>query len=212
MVKFIIVRHGYSKANKEKRFSGQLDVPLDYVGEVQAKATAEYIAENFKVDSIYSSDLSRAYDTVKPIAQKFGLHVNKCRELREVDVGKWQGMLIEDVKKEFSEGFESYRENPGCSGFDGGESYVDVMIRGKNAFEKIARENEGKTVVVGTHGGVIRTLRAAWDNIPPERIKEIPHVPNASVTIAEYDNGNIKWVQIGYVEHLDNKTTEEGVR
>ncbi len=212
MVNFIIVRHGYSIGNKEKRFSGQMDVPLDNIGYSQANSTAKYILDNFKVDSVYASDLSRAYETVKPISDKLNLPLHKCKELREVDVGLWQGKLIEDVKREFPESFEFYRENPGISKFDGGESYVDVMIRGKNAFEKIANDNDGKTVVVGTHGGVIRTLRAAWNHIPAEKIKDIPHVPNGSVTVVEYNNGNIKWLQIGYSDHLADKTTEEGVK
>lgn len=212
MVTFIIIRHGYSIGNKEKRFSGQMDIPLDDIGFSQAKSITEYVVENFKVDCIYSSDLCRAYETVKPLAEALDLPIHTCKDLREVDVGKWQGKLIEDVKKEFAESFELYRQNPGIVQFDGGESYADVMIRGKHAFEKIAQENEGKTVVVVTHGGVIRTLRAAWDNIPAEKIKDIPHVPNASVTVAEYDKGNIKWIQIGYSEHLTDKTTEEGVK
>lgn len=212
MVRFIIVRHGYSLGNKEKRFSGQMDVSLDDIGYSQAHSTAEYILNNFNVDSIYASDLSRAYETVKPIADELGLTVNKCKELREVDVGKWQGKLIEDVKKEFPENFELYRTNPGLSKFDGGESYADVMFRSKLALEKIEKENEGKTIVIGTHGGVIRTLRAVWSNTPLENIKDIPHVPNGSVTVAEYSNGEVKLIQVGYTEHLADKTTEEGVK
>ena len=212
MVTFIIIRHGYSVGNKEKRFSGQMDISLDDIGFSQAKSIAEYIVKNFKIDSIYSSDLCRAYETVKPIADALELPVHKCKSLREVNVGIWLGKLIEDVKKEFPESFELYRQNPGISKFDGGESYADVMMRSKLAFEKIAEENEGKTVLVGTHGGVIRTLRAAWDKIPLEKIKDIPHVPNASVTVAQYDKGNIKWIQIGYCDHLVDKITEEGIK
>ena len=90
MIKFIIVRHGFSCGNKEKRFSGQLDVSLDEIGYSQAKSIAEYVLSNFSVDRIYSSDLSRAYDTVKPVADALGQDVVKCRELREVDVGLWR--------------------------------------------------------------------------------------------------------------------------
>ncbi len=212
MVTFIIIRHGYSLGNKEKRFSGQMDVPLDEAGRSQAISTADYILKNFQVDSIYSSDLSRAYETVKPIADALGLEVSKYKELREVDVGDWQGKLIEDVKIEYPDSFARYKENPGLSRFDGGEGYADMMQRGRLAFEKIAAENEGKTVVVGTHGGVIRTLRAAWDNVPLDKIKEIPHVPNGSITVAEYANNSVKWLRIGYDEHLAVKTTEEGIK
>lgn len=212
MVKFIILRHGYSMGNKEKRFSGQMDVPLDNAGRAQAECTAKYISRNFKVDSVYSSDLSRAYETALPVAKAFNLSVNEREDLREVDVGEWEGKLIEDVKKEFPESFELYRTNPGLSAFDGGESYADVMERGRKAFDEIAKENEGKTVVVATHGGVIRTLRAAWTNTSLEDIKNIPHVSNSSITVAEYQEGVVNFVTIGYDQHLVDKTTEEGVK
>ena len=212
MVTFIIIRHGFSLGNKEQRFSGQMDVSLDEVGQAQAISTAEYILKNFTINSIYASDLSRALDTVTPIADTLGIAVNKCKELREVHVGKWQGMLIKDVEMEYPESFALYKESPGTFRFDGGESYADMMHRVKLAFEKIAEENEGKTVVVGTHGGVIRTLRAAWNNMSLDRIKEIPHVPNGSITIVEYENGSVKWLRVGYCEHLTDKTTEEGIK
>ena len=212
MVNFIIVRHGYSRGNKEKRFSGQMNVPLDDVGLRQAQAVSDYIAENFCVDCIYSSDLSRAFDTVKPLSQRLGIDIITDAGLRECDVGKWQGMLIEDVKDVFPESFELYRKCPGLARFDGGESYEELMLRAKETFERIARDNDGKSIVIGTHGGVIRTLRAAWDGIPLVRIGEIPHVPNASVTVACYDSGRIEWQRIGYCDYLTDKTTEEGVK
>ncbi|MBQ2754970.1 MAG: histidine phosphatase family protein [Clostridia bacterium] len=212
MVTFVIVRHGYSKGNKEKRFSGQMDVPLDEIGLSQAEAVAQYITENFKIDKIYSSDLSRAVDTVKPIAQKLGIPVNKVKELREADVGEWQGLLIETIKEQYAESFEFYRQNPGLARFDGGESYKELMDRSLVAFDKIAKENDGKTILVGTHGGVIRTLRAGWNNIPLENLKEIPHVPNASVTVVQYDKGKVNWLKIGCSDHLTEKTTEEAIK
>lgn len=209
MVRFIIVRHGYSIGNKSRKFSGQWDVPLDEIGYEQAESVCEYISKNFEIDGIYSSDLCRAYDTVKPLGEALGMEIKKCRELREVDVGLWQGKFIEDVEKEFPDGYKLYRENAGLSKFDGGESFVDLMNRGRDIFEKIALENDEKTIVVGTHGGVIRTLRAAWNGIAPENIKDIPQVPNASVTIALYEgNGKVTWEKIGDASHLVRVTEE----
>lgn len=212
MTKFIIIRHGYSQGNKEKRFSGQFDVPLDEVGCAQARSIRKYIIENYKIDAIYASDLVRAYDTVEPIADTLGMPVIKEELLREVDVGLWQGMLIEDVAKKYPESFERYRKTPGLARFDGGEGYADVMERGLRALARIAGENEGKTVLIGTHGGVIRTLRSVWENVPLARIGEIPHVPNGSVTVIEYEGGVMTPILVGYAEHLDDKTTEEGIK
>ena len=212
MVRFIIVRHGYSEANKAKRFAGQSDVPLDAVGVAQAQSTSKYILDTYKVDAIYSSDLSRAYETVRPLSEALGMDVIRRRDLREVDVGVWQGMLIEDVKTGFAEKYDAYKENPGIYAFEGGESYSEAMERAARAFADIAAESDGKTVVVGTHGGIIRALRTVWNGIPPEQMKDIHHVPNASVTVAEYEDGAVTWRTVGYDGHLEDKTTEEGIK
>ena len=212
MTKFIIVRHGYSVANKEKRFSGQMDIPLDEVGLCQAQSVADYIVENFKVDSIYTSDLIRTVQTVKPTAERLGLAINKCKELREVDVGSWQGRLVEDIKNEYPEDFEIYLKTPGLSRFGDGENHAECLNRAKEFLDKLAEENEGKTIVIGTHGGVIRALRAYLKNIPMDRIQELAHVPNASITIIEYNEGLINLVEEGYSEHLSDKTTEAPIK
>lgn len=212
MVKFIIVRHGFSLGNKEGRFTGQLDVSLDEIGFAQAESVAKYILDNFKIDVIYSSELSRAYDTALPVAKALGLEVNKRKGLNEVDVGLWQGKLIDDVEKEFPESFALYKSSPGLSRFDGGESYAELRERVVAEFHKLAQENDGKTVLVAAHGGVIRNLLAAWLDIPGERIKEVPRAANASITIAEYEGGKAELKLIGYTDHLDDKTTEAGVK
>lgn len=209
MVKFIIVRHGYSAGNKEKRFSGQLDSPLDQIGLIQAQCVSEYIFKAFSPDAIYSSDSSRAYQTIKPLADKLGMTITTCKELREIDVGDWQGILVADIERLYPEKLNAYRTSPGLFRFDGGESYRDMMERGRLSLERIAQQNEGKTVVVATHGGIIRTLLALWNGIPIERISEVPIVPNASVTIVTYDNGKVTQLEVGYTDHLDDITEEE---
>ena len=211
MVKFVIVRHGFSEGNREKRFSGQMDVPLDAAGKRQAQSVAKYICENFKIDAVYSSDLCRAYDTAKPCADKLGLEVKTLKELREVDVGAFTGVLIEEVKVRFKEAFENYRQNPGIAQFPDGESYGDMLKRALPAVEKIIAENDGKTVLIATHGGVIRALRAFWLGVPLEEIGSVPHVPNASVTVAECGgDSNVTLTQIGYTDHLEDKASEVG--
>ena len=210
MVKFVIVRHGYSEGNREKRFSGQMDLPLDAAGKRQAQSVAKYVCDNFKIDAVYSSDLIRAYDTAKPCADKLGLEVKTLKELREVDVGDFTGVLIEEVKVRYKEAFENYRQNPGIAQFPNGESYGDMLNRALPAVEKIIAENDGKTVLIATHGGVIRALRAFWLGISLEEIGSVPHVPNASVTVAECGGDKVTFTQIGYTDHLEDVASEVG--
>ena len=101
MVKIIFVRHGYSQYNKTKQYTGQLDVPLEPEGYEQARDSSRFILENYDVDAIYSSDLSRAVETVKPIAEAIGLEITTTRDLREINLGKWQNHFIADVPKLF---------------------------------------------------------------------------------------------------------------
>lgn len=203
MTRLILIRHGYSKNNKEKKFTGQMDVPLDNIGFSQAEATAKFVLKNYKVDAIYSSDLLRAYDTVKPIAEVLNLPVTYCKGLREIDVGKWQGMFFEDIKRLYPEKYLEYKGRTDSFRFEGGESFEDLKKRVVIALEKIDKENMGKTIVIGTHGGVIRALLAAYRSVSDEKA-EI--VPNGSVTVAEYNNGRLNFVEIGNSGHLEDKT------
>lgn len=204
MVKFVIVRHGYSEFNKQGRFSGQADIALDEIGREQADLIAKYVTENFKIDSIYSSDLCRAYETARPTAEILGLGIIKEKGLRELHVGKWQGMFVKDIEREYPEEFTLFKNNVGFARPVGGESYPELMVRSSDTFEKIARANEGKTVFVATHGGIIRALRCAWSGITPEGIQEVAHVKNASISVAEYCDGKGVFSEIGYTDHLEN--------
>lgn len=212
MTRLIIIRHGYSKANKEKCFSGQMDVPLDDIGVAQAALTAKYVLANYKVDRIYVSDLIRAIDTVQPIANALQMPIIKDRQLREVDVGVWQGMPVAEVQEKYPEQYAFHKAHIGLTHFEGGEKYADFVVRAKTAIEKIAAQNEGKTVVIGTHGGLVRALRSVWDSVPLENIKSIPPLPNASVTVVEYENKNVHQVLVGYTGHLEGHSTEPVIK
>lgn len=210
MVTFIIVRHGFSAFNKEKKFTGQMDVPLDEAGLEQAAETAAYVLKTYKIDAVYSSDLCRAYDTAKPVADALGLPVQTTKELREMYLGVWQGMSFDEVKEKYPEKYAIHKENVGLSRPTGGETYGELTERALAEIHKIALENDGKTVLIATHGGVVRALRCAWLSIPLTEMKNVPHVTNASVTVAEYDalTRKANLPVIGFDGHLGNKATE----
>ena len=90
MTKLIFLRHGESEYNRIKKYAGQLDVPLSEVGKQQAIIAGSYIAKNYKIDEIYSSNLSRAIETAQPIAN--AIHIDK--RLSELDSGVWTDQYI----------------------------------------------------------------------------------------------------------------------
>lgn len=211
MVKFLIIRHGYSVTNKAHVFTGQNDVELSEEGYLQAECVCRYIYENFKVDRIYSSDLKRAVDTITPLAQKLRLEITKEKALRELDVGIWRGMKVEDVKNNYPEMLCAYRDDPAFNACPGGENFSDMSRRAIPAFERIAKENDGKTVAVATHGGVIRVATCHFRGWDVAKVREIPICPNASLMVVNYDNGRFFIEKESFNSYLDFQITEKGL-
>lgn len=209
MVTFLIVRHGFSVSNKDGRYAGQLDIALDEMGRLQAQDVKDYITKNYKIDAIYSSDLIRAVDTAKPTAQALSLDIKTDKRLRELDVGVWHGLLVSEVKEKYPQTFAGYRTNKARP--EGGETFGEMADRVYEAFEQMASENEGKTLMVATHGGSIRALRCRLMNLPFEEAEHIGNVPNGSVTTVVYENGSFTIKEIGKNDHIKNKVSEKQV-
>lgn len=98
MTKIILVRHGQTAWNREERFRGHADIPLDETGLAQAQAVAARVTLQWRPDVIYAGSLSRTLQTAEPTAQLFHLPVHPERDLVDVDCGDWQGFSPEEVR------------------------------------------------------------------------------------------------------------------
>ena len=99
---FYLIRHGESEANKIDAFAGHSQFNLTEQGRAQAKKAAEYLS-TLPIDVIYSSDLPRAYQTAQATAERLGIDIIKSERLREINAGKWQGLLFAAVKEKYKE-------------------------------------------------------------------------------------------------------------
>ena len=190
MTTILLIRHGQSVANLENVFAGHLDKPLTELGVKQARLTAEYIKENFSVDAVYASDLSRAFATGKEVADSLGLTVISDRELREVDGGKWEGANYLTLPEEYPEEFGIWLSDIGHARCPEGESTAEAQQRMVSALRRIARDNEGRTVAVATHACVIRCVMSYCKDKSTENMKDVPWVSNASVTVLKVEREN----------------------
>jgi broad specificity phosphatase PhoE len=154
----ILARHGETDWNRERRWLGLTDLSLNERGREQARALAERL-EAVPFSAVYASDLRRAYETALVVAERKGLAVTPMRELREVDVGSWTGLSQEEVKERFPDAYTHVRARTG-RGWEGGETYAEMGRRVLEAMRSIAREYPGDAVLVVTHSGPIRTVRA----------------------------------------------------
>ncbi len=203
MTRLIFIRHGESLGNAQRRFLGHTDWDLSEKGYLQAQRTAEYL-DGAQIDVIYSSDLMRAYNTVVPVAQRRGMNIIKDEGLREIWAGKWEGMEFDEIQKAYPEGHKTWMEDLGNAVCADGESVRELQARVKATIERIAAENDGKTVCIGTHATPIRTMLCVWQGLPISEAKNINWVTNASVTIVDYDADGAHLVTAGYADHLSD--------
>ena len=207
MVTFVLIRHGLTDYNAEHRIQGQLDTALTQEGHDQAKLAADYVASRYTIDAIYASDLSRTMDTAKPLAEKTGLPIHPTKELRELHLGLWQGMLYPEAEARFPETAVMRKKNPALVRYDEGESYGDLTQRATKEMARIAAENEGKTVAVVSHGGTIRALLCDWYGKTVAEVYDIPPVPNTAINVVTYDQGKVEFLLENYTDHLERVTT-----
>ena len=120
---------------------------------------------------IYSSDLVRAYDTAKEIAQSFDLKVTTDQRLREINQGLWEGMHFPDIKKKFAEEFAKRQEDPINISAPGGETVGQVRDRVLAAInEFLAQHGQDERIAIVCHGFVIAVIRVYFGNIPIEQV------------------------------------------
>ena len=208
MTRLIIVRHGESESNRKKTFTGQLDIALSDLGKKQAELVKKYL-KDYKIDKIYSSDLSRAYNTALPTAESKGIEIQTSKNLREIYAGEWEGKTFDDIEKEYPDTYSVWRSNIGIAVCNGGESVKELKERVEKEVGRIVAENEGKTVMIVSHGTPIRSLLCIWKGADVSDMQDIRWVPNASVSIAEYsDTSSLPEIVLyGYDEFLEGAIT-----
>ena len=183
----LLARHGQSDWNAARRWQGHADRPLTEKGRAQASALADRLA-HIDLDAVYSSDLRRAADTARVVAEAQGLGLVQLPELREVDVGSWSGLTRDEAEERFPDGFARWRE--GFPGWDGGEDYDEMAQRVIGAVVQIALAHEDGRALVVSHGGPIRAIHAAALGLDVHEYRRLrPVEPNARLSAVCYVRG-----------------------
>lgn len=196
-----IVRHGQAEGNTSHRFIGWLDVPLDEVGFLQARAVGERLAAS-GVERVISSDILRARQTAEPLAALLGVQVEVDERIREIGNGEWTGLLPADIARAWPEMWEMY-----ITGSDvprpGGERWADVRTRVRAALDDLSADSTPTAVF--THGGPV-ILAAEWalGLTLPGNIFRGPLAVPANTSITTLDGGKL----VGYADagHLGTLT------
>jgi phosphoserine phosphatase len=215
-MKLYLVRHGVTPYNKEDRFQGRIDIPLDDEG----KAQAECLGERFRDEvtkgdehfaGIYVSPLSRTQETAEPIGKALNMTPRKEPQLIELGMGEWEGKTKAEVIQNYKDAdgtplLKKCSTDPLHNPMPGGETLQEVDRRITSSLEGIIKSHlPSESAVVVTHGGAIAV---ALCHVLGKSLGEVPHsmVDNASVTVieTESDLDHAKLLERNDTSHLES--------
>lgn len=202
VTKVYLIRHCQSMGNIEHKFQGQFDADISPDGAKQLELLGLRF-RNEPIDVIYTSPLKRARMTAEAIA-KYHKNIDLIEEpgFIEIDCGRMENLLLSEVAVQFPEVAMDWDKAPDLCRFPGGETMAQVYERVNAALDKVIAENPGKTMVVTTHGGVLRNLyaRITYGELIGIRKSEVFGNTGVSTLIAE--DGRLSWESINNLDHL----------
>lgn len=163
--RIVALRHGRTAWNRATRIQGHTDIPLDALGRAQAECAAAALAEaggpGAGLAAVYSSDLLRAFETARPLAERLGLPLVADARLRERHFGAWEGKAHADIAAQQPlQAQRWHRREPGFQP-GGGESLEQFFARCVPAVADLAARHPGQAIAVVAHGGVLDCLYRA---------------------------------------------------
>ncbi len=192
MTTILLVRHGETDWNRDNRFQGHADPPLNDRGRDQARELAARLADR-GVDAVFTSPLRRARETAEIIGGALALHVAAHEGLREVDVGEWQGLTRDEIAKRYPEAFARWLDYG--HGWERGETYEEMAERALWAVHEISSAFPRGRVVVVTHGGPVRALFANAEGIThAEARRRTSVIANCGVASFAVEDGTLRAV------------------
>ncbi len=180
----IVVRHGETAWNTEKRWQGHLDSALTPKGISQAHALGRRLARQ-PFTALYCSDLGRAYQTAEIISRTTGHTLCPDPRLRERNLGIFQGLTTDEIRTIHPDQYLRYHLRDPDHVLPGGESLRQQVERNMDCFEELAQKHLGESILVVTHGGVLSGLFRRILSIPLEAPRRF-EFPNSSVNVFIY--------------------------
>ena len=200
---FLLIRHGETAWNKEFRLQGQMDIPLSPVGEEQARRLKARL-RSLPLHAAFSSDLSRARRTAEIALDGRTVPFSTSEALRERHFGLWQGLNWDEIRRDFPREFEASEKDGVTLAVPGGETWERLRARVAAEMDRLARENDGKTVAAFTHGGTCKMAVFAALDLPAAQWRAW-RTDNASITrLVREDDGRWKLAGFNDTAHLED--------
>ncbi len=207
----ILIRHGETPWNAERRLQGHIDIPLNQEGQRQADAMARALADA-PLSAIVASDLQRARQTALALAGHHGLPVHSDIQLRERCYGVFEGLLYADIERQYPAEYAEWQarhiDAVMPSGERTAESFRQFSQRSVRAIAAWAARHDGETIALVAHGGVLECAYREAVGMSLDSPRDF-QVKNASINRFSYRGGKLSLLQWGDVAHLGADAMDE---
>lgn len=184
-MRLIMIRHGETEWNLQRRAQGVTDTSLTEEGIWQAKALSAALRNKRIVpDLIVSSPLQRAYLTAAEIAKTFGQDVLTDERLTEIAFGVWEGLTFTELAQQYPTEYNTWRKRPQDCRLSGAETTTNVMKRCESFLQDMHSKYENSTVLIVSHTLPLKLMIVSALRLQQEHIHNI-RLDNASVSILE---------------------------
>jgi len=201
MTELIVIRHGETDWNRQHRFQGQIDVPLNDAGLAQADRLARRLADE-RIDVLVCSDLQRARRTAEPLLQARSLAPAVDALWREQGFGVLEGLDVPTIRSQHGALWNQWvRHEADYALPQGGESNTAFHARVMRALQTLLAAHAGQRVAVITHGGVLDMLWRQAQGLPLHGPRECD-IPNTGINRLRWAGGQLQILQWADADHL----------
>ena len=202
MVRLYITRHGETKWNTERRLQGWLNSPLTEKGILQGNLLHNAV-EMYKISKIYSSPSERALKTAKAARGNLDIEIEIMDELKEMNMGDWEGKTLSEIEKKEPENFGNYWTKPHLFVKNSGEDFFDLRMRTKKALDLILNDNPEGDILIVTHGVTLKALLSQFTEEDFFKFWTRPVLEQASISMVEIDENNHGTIRLyGDTRHM----------
>ena len=214
MTELLFIRHGETDWNRQQRFQGQIDVPLNAAGHAQAARLGQRLADD-PYDALFSSDLVRARETAAPLAAAWGRQPTLVPGLREQSFGVLEGLDVPTIQERHADLWPLWLEHRADFALPGGESLRQFHARVMDAVRQLAADAPGRRLAIVTHGGVLDMLWRTAQGLPLDGLRAC-EIPNTGLNRLRWTDGTLqveRWADDGHLAGLPPQpSTKAGER
>lgn len=203
----LLVRHGQTEWNVEHRLQGHQDSPLTELGVRQAQWLGESL-RNEPIDVIYSSTSLRAHRTAELIREIRDIDLHRSDELREINMGIWEGKTQTEVKEKFPDQFYYFWNDPEQFSVQDSETFEEVSSRAVGELTRIRDAHEGKSILLVTHTVVVKLLMTYFTDVLMKDLWNPPYIHPACLCKIVIEDGKPDIVLHGDVSHYKEEPVE----